>query len=513
MKNKLIVSVLALLILVAYGCTDLTEELRDEFTEDFTPDNPGVNPSTNVNMPTPDDGLGAAFGTLFGTSANHYTYFSVQEVSTDEAVITQKGGDWFDGGIWLQMHQHTWTAAHDPLNATWANLYGGVNECNRLIGDGLSVEGEAIVRLVRAYYFWRLLDLFGNIKTPLVDGADVAQSTSAATFDLIESEILDVYGDLPAGRQDYGRPSQGAADALLARLYLNWEVYSPSDADGINNYQMAIDRADNVINDGSWDLDDSYADVFAPDNVDNIEHIWVVPFDEATGGGMNLAQMTFHYPTQLTYNLQQQPWNGYSTLEAFYNSYENGDERKDNNFVVGPQFDLSGNPLVDVAFDPDDPDGAEINYTPAINELAPSGSRQAGARFGKFSHKLGQTPNMDNDYPLFRYGGVLLDKAEAMCRLAGDWNAGTSIVNELRARAGVADFGTMTEADFLAERGRELFIESLRRNDLIRFGEFTSTWWEKEASAPFRTLFPIPQAQINAAADEGLQPLAQNPEY
>jgi hypothetical protein len=165
---------------------------------------------------------------------------------------------------------------------------------------------------------------------------------------------------------------------------------------------------------------------------------------------MNIAQMTLHYPSQLTYKLASQPWNGYSTLEEFYNSYEAGDKRRANNFIVGPQTDLSGNPILDLAFDKADEDGAAINYTPAINELAPNGSRQAGARLGKFSFKIGQNDNMDNDFPLLRVGEVMLNRAEALARLGGGFNGAAALpdVNLLRARAGVAALGSLTEVIF-----------------------------------------------------------------
>ena len=506
MKKILKLSLYSLLVLALGACTNLDDvEIPGDYTEDFVPNNPGGNQATNTNKATPNDGINAAFGALFG-SAGHNGYFSVQEVSTDEAVITQKGGDWFDGGIWLRMHRHEWTPNHEALNNTWNNCYDGISECNRLLDGGLGTSNAAQVRLARAYYYWRLLDLFGNVKIPTSAGANPPQSTRTELFNFVESEILAVRGDLTDAIQPYGRVGQGAANALLARLYLNAEVYT-----GSARWQDAIDAADAVINQGGYSLHSDYAEVFAPDNVENPEHIWVVPFDEATGGGMNFAQMTLHYPSQLTYRLAAQPWNGYSTLEAFYNNYDAGDSRQAANHISGPQFDLQGNPILDVAFDPADPDGAAINYTPAINQLQPSGSRQAGARMGKFSFKEGQQPNMDNDYTLFRYGGVLLDKAEALFRLNGFSDAmGLMLVNQIRARAGASTLGSITEAGLLAERGRELFQESARRTDMIRFGAWGDAWWEKAAhNDAFRDLFPIPQPQIDASNGS----LSQNPGY
>ena len=351
------------------------------------------------------------------------------------------------------------------------------------------------------------MDSFGRIKLVTTPGVDAPQSTRAEAFAFIESELLAAIPDLPAARQDYGRVNQAGAYALLTRLYLNSEVYT-----GVPRYAEAITAADMVINSGHYSLTDDFGAVFAPDNVDDPEHIWILPFDEATAGGMNFSQMTLHYPSQLTYRLAEQPWNGYSTLEAFFNSFDAADERRDASFLYGPQYDVNGAPILDLAFDPADPDGAPINYTPAVNELAPNGSRQAGARLAKFSFKIKGRSNMDNDYPLFRLGGVMLDKAEAVARLNGNWSHPTTLllVNQLRTRASASTFTTLTDSEFLAERGRELFQESQRRIDLIRFGRWGSAWWEKAAHTDtYKNVFPIPQEQINASNGT----LTQNPGY
>lgn len=507
---KLVSVVAATFTVVA--CTDLDEELKGDFTSTFPTTQFG---SVNVNKPTPNDGLGGAFARVLNGTANHGSYFSVQEVSTDEAVITQKGGDWFDGGIWLRMHRHEFDPQVGGINGAWGDSYGGITQCNQLLASTdpqvSTPAAKAQLRFLRAYFYWRLLDVFGRVKITTQPLVDVPQSPRIDVYNFVEAELLAAIPDLPAGKQEYGRANRSAAHALLSRLYLNAKVYKglanhdPADLD------KAIAAADAVINSGLYSLDPEYKDVFDPDNVEAAEHIFVAPFDENTGGGMNFAQMTLHYPSQLTYDLRDQPWNGYSTLEEFYNSYEANDKRRAQNFIVGPQVDLNGTPILDLAFDPDDEDGAPINYTPQINQLAPSGSRQAGARLGKFNFKIGQIPDADNDFPLLRLGEVLLNKAEAEFRKNG---GGLATINLLRARAGVANLGSLTEGVILAERGRELFQEALRRTDLIRFGAWTNAWWEKPSTVakPHQILMPIPIEQINATAGTA-NPLTQNPGY
>lgn len=500
-----------ILLLLMLSCTDLDETLNSGFTENFSPSNPGFGQSENTNIPVPSDGMGAAFTTLLNGTANHGGYFAVQGIPTDEMVITQKGGDWFDGGIWLNMHSHDFRSTNPGLNGAWGQNYGGILQVNDLLASGtMDANQTAQLRTLRAFYYWRLSDLFGRVKIITTPGVDSPQVDRPEVFKFVIDEIKAALPDLTP-TAGYSRITTGAANALLARLYLNGEVYTRpypySPGTGTTYWQEAVDAADQVINSGLYDLDPSFDSLFGPANVQSPEHIFIVPFDEATGGGMNFAQMTLHYPSQLTWRLQDQPWNGYSTLEAFYNSYADGDTRKEAFFIEGPQFDAQGNPILDVAFDQADTFGPQVNYTPFINELAPNGSRQAGARMGKFSFKMGQRPDMDNDYTLLRYADVLLMKAEALARLNNDWNNPTTLllVNQVRQRANATSLNSLTADEFLAERGREMFQESLRRTDQIRFNSWGDAWWEKPAhSNDYMNVMPIPLPQINATADGSL---------
>jgi starch-binding outer membrane protein, SusD/RagB family len=512
MRKLIAYTFIASLAIGGTACTNLDEEIKGTFTDTFDPSNQGVGIKNNVNKAQPNDGLQGAFSILLNGIATNGGFFAIQEAGTDEAVITQKGGDWFDGGLYIRMHHHEYSPQTWAINAAWSDAYNGVFQCNTLLTNAsIGVPQKAQLRALRAFYYWRLLDAFGNVKLFLVPGTDVVQSNRATVYNFVESELLAAIPDLPAGKQEYGRLNKFGAYALLSRLYLNAQVYT-----GTPQYLKAIDAADQVINSGLYTLDPNYAKVFAPDNVENQEHIFVAPFDESTGQGATWAQMTLHYPSQLTFKLQEQPWNGFSTLEDFYNSYENADKRKAANFIVGPQVDINGNPILDLAFDKADPDGPEINYTPAINQLFPNASRQAGARFGKFSFKIGQGNNMDNDFPLLRLGEVILNKAEALARLNG-FGDGTALtlVNQIRNRAGAPPFGSMTEGDLLAERGRELFVEALRRTDLIRFDAYKNAWWEKSIDPDNHVnLFAIPIEQMQLNGTPGVNfNLTQNPGY
>ena len=518
-------------VLIVFSCTDLDDPLEGSLTEEFTVE--GVSTGGDGGASGP---LLAPFGRLRNGGAGNTGFFATQSVTGDDMSVPQKGGDWFDGGIWIQLHRHTWDAAHERIGEAWNDAYGGIGECNiALDGGTLDANQTAQVRALRGYFYWRLLDLFGRVKIVTTPGGDAPQSERTAVFDFVESELLASLGipavtasmdlsgsDLGTEINNY-RINQYAALGILAKLYLNAEVYT-----GTPRYQEADWAATYILDNSPYVLCadgcvtpnsarrpdvasdpeelEGYAAIFAPTNENNPEIIFAIEYSSVGGGGMNFAQMTLHGPSQLTYGLDAAPWNGFSVLEVFYNSFEVGDLRKEASFLVGPQTDFSGNDLIDFAADDDD---LQVVYTPQINELEPNAIREAGARMKKFSFEVLGRQDMNNDYPIVRLGDVHLLRAEARARAAGDWNLSLPDVNALRERAGVAPFTSIDADGFLAERGREMFQESSRRIDLIRFGKFQDSWWEKTNSDSFKSLMPIPIAQINASDGS----LTQNPGY
>ncbi len=518
-----------------YSCTDLEEVLEDELQIEFSDDGVTVIEGATDGGIQPAGALVGSYNEVRNGSANHGGYYSIQTVSSDEMAIGQKGGDWFDGGIWLDLHRHIELSSMPNLDGTWANAYKGIGAVNLALGGTLTPDETAQAKVLRAYQYWRLLDLFGRVKIVTVQATDPPQASRTEVFNFVESELLDALGigavtasmDLSGSALGNGSEpyivGQYAALGILAKLYLNAEVYT-----GTARWQEADWAATYIIDNGPYMLSDAdvsvpnlaqrpdvaedpsdltgYAAVFAPNNQFNPEMIWSLYYDEVGATGMNFAQMNMHYSSQLTFALDAQPWNGYQVLEEFYNSYESGDARKEANFLVGPQKDFGGNALLDFAADDDD---LVVNYTPNIGELEPNSSRESGARAKKFSFQLFGRPEMNNDYPILRLGQVMLTRGEARARAAGDWSLSLSDVNAIRERAGVAELGSIDAEGFIAERGREMFQESSRRTDLIRFDKWDGPWWEMTNSDAFRTVFPIPQPQIDASSGS----LTQNPGY
>jgi len=531
MNKFIILLTLLFSMLLITACTDLEENLVGDVTNDISI--AGISTGGGGGGGGP---LAGAFGKLRDGSAGHFGHYSIQELTTDEMVIGAKGGDWFDGGILIQLHQHTYDPTNGMFNNSWNQAYGGINACNELIaGGGLDANGNAQVRGLRAYFYLRLMDMFGNVKIITAPGADAPQSSRQEVFNFVESELLSILGvnSISSGMDLSGsalgldanayRLNLYGALGIISKLYLNAEVYT-----GTAKYSEADIAASYIIDSGAYQLCDAgctvanlgkrpavdsdpaelegYAAVFAANNQGNPEHIFTIEYDEVTATGMNFAMMNLHYSSQFTYNFDAQPWNGYATLEEFYNSYEAGDKRKANNFLAGPQTDFGGSAILDFAADDDD---IVLNYTPQINELAPNYQREAGARPSKFSYKLLGRAEMDNDYPILRLGQVYLIRGEARARAAGDWSLAASDVNVVRARAGVGAMTSITADSFLAERGREMFAESVRRTDMIRFGAYNGTWWEKSASPEHVNIFPIPFDALQAANGT----LTQNPGY
>jgi hypothetical protein len=521
--------------LVMGSCTNLDE--KNYLYDTATNENFGQTDAEVVSL------MAAAYTNLYGSFGSDGSIMRLEEVPTDEIVVPQRGPDWGDGGHWIRLKLHT-TRADDggPAN-TWAFLFKGVNTCNRVLSD-LEIKGTPSalkfipeLKAFRAIYYYWLLDLFGNvpISTDFTQTEPPPNNTRKEVYDFVEAELLAALPDLektgPEDDATYGRINYYTAQAVLAKLYLNAEVFS-----GAAQWDKAIAACDEIINSGKYALNPNYRDNFKKANKGSKEFIWVIPYDEIQATGFQLPHMTLHMASQSTYKMGGQPWNGWASVQEFYNSYidpaqnpgpqgtvvgldpkglpiQGTVDNRLSNFIVGPQFTSDGvSPLNDAGADPADPDGPQIHFTPYMNQLEPAAWRQTGARIGKYEFYTGMTGQLSNDWVLFRYADILLTKAEAMARKANNWNEPTALalVNQIRTvHGGVDPYGTMTAATFLAERGREMFFECTRRQDQIRFDTYNSAFRFHPADPDKHVnLFPIPESVLNANKN-----LKQNPGY
>lgn len=510
MKKYFLITIMILAIIVPMNqsCTNLDEEVFAELTQESFP----KSPEQIIAL------VGAAYTSLYNFGS-HNSFVSANTIAGDEMMIPQRGSDWFDGGQWLRMHRHEYNANEESFNNGWNTLYGGIANCNRIIAtlEDLVSSGQTDasvaaafvgeLKALRALFYYWLLDMYGNV--PVVTGfADAPANPStmdrADVYAFVRDELIAASADLPQENSSatYGRMNYYAAQALLAKLYLNAEVYS-----GTSAWTECIAACDNIINSGAgFALEADYFTNFNENNGSSLETIFAIPFDADKAKGFNWPQMTLHYQSQKTFNMAEQPWNGYCSLQEFYNSYDDTDLRKGEygnaavrgNFIAGPQFAANGDRLEDTQ-DDGDPDGLPITFTPEINEHSPNCYRQAGVRVGKFEYVNGNTRDMSNDFPILRYGDILLTKAEAIYRNGGSASEALMLVNMVRQRAGVPDFTDLNDDNLLAERGRELFYENWRRGDLIRFGKYNDEWDFKPVDpSDHVNIFPIPSNQINA---------------
>jgi hypothetical protein len=488
------------------GCTDLEEKP----TSVITPDN---------FFQTEQEVLGslASVYAVLRNTLDGYWYTS--NVSSDEILVPTRGSDWFDNGKWLELHKHTWTAsspvALQEINNTWNDAFRGIARANLLLAalEGVTVANQAAIeselQTLRAFYYYMLMDVFGGV--PIVTGIEggaQAKSTRAQVFDFIVDELTAARAALPVTwpATDHGRMTQGAADAILASMYLNAGVFTsdaPSataynscniDVGGQNACQAAIDAVDRIQNSpAGYSLASDWRSNFTADNAASPENILVVKFQNETGLGLNMLMRMLHY---LQYT--PSPWNGFAALAETYNAFDADDQRREI-FLEGPQVDLdTGEPVCERP-------GCAQGGVPLVFTVDIIDETQAGEGEGTRIIKFAPDPDRvaqeaGNDFTYFRLGGMLLIKAEALNELNPGSAVALQLLNDLRARVFEPDkpLAAIDRDVILQERLFELTNESTRRRDLIRHGRFTEAWSFKTAGPPHVVLMPIPQPQLDA---------------
>lgn len=441
--------------------------------------------------------------------------WQLEELPTDAGVI-----GWGDAGL-PELVTSTWGSTNQFIGATYYRIFfqiALVNEFLRETSDARLAERghqnipeipqyRAEARFLRALSYWHGLDLFGDI--PLVTEDYAAgdpppeQVGRGPLFDFIESELLDIRGQMPpVGTAEYGRADQGTLSMLLAKLYLNAQTYGASD-----RYANALSEITTVIG-GPYSLDPVYHDMFLADNHTSPEIIFAVPFDgdntQTWGGTTFLSHAAVGGDMDPgAYGLDFAWW-GLRVTPEMVNKYEGGPGGPDSRADIF--FTTNQDPLIDNLGDWYD------GYAfPKYQNVTSTG--QAG------SHAT----HADTDYPMFRLADAYLMYAEAHLR-GGGGSAATALgyVNAIRQRAYGDASGDITAdqltLDFiLDERARELIWEGHRRTDLIRYGQFTAdayTWAFKggtpggQSIPEYLALYPIPASELLANPN-----LTQNPGY
>ncbi|MEP1601372.1 RagB/SusD family nutrient uptake outer membrane protein [Ekhidna sp.] len=436
-----------------------------------------------------------------------------QVLSTEEAFV---GSNFGDLNI-RDFQNHQWTANTFPMGELFSRFYYQIANANAFVAQASSSENATIqgyvaeARFLRALSYWHALDLFRTI--PLITDEDGVgaflpeQATPQETFDFIESELLAIEDLLPdpGDVTYYPRATKGAAQMLLAKLYLNAQVYT-----GTARFDEAAAYTNSVIAHSSYGLEPNYDHLFLADNDQSTELIFVVAQDGTAGtsyGGSAFFANASVGGTMPRSEFGVGGWGGIRTTSTFVDKFM--DDNVDDTFDEDAAIDNRANFWVD---------------SQGGKEITDLGSFQGGGyAITKFKN-VDRSGNpgasnefVDTDYPIFRLADAYLMYAELFLRNAANTDATIALgyVNDVRERAygdnsGNIALGDLTLDFIIDERARELYWESHRRTDLIRFGIFSGgayTWPLKggdanllngTATGPERDYFPIPAKDLNA---------------
>jgi hypothetical protein len=461
---------------------------------------------------------------------NWQGYFDLQEEPADCIITPTRPNGWDDGGVYRRMHQHRWTTEEWQPENTYVTSYSGINSANRILDqvkeDRLPI-GElkestmAELRAIRAFWYAILIDTHGNVPIVTAFTDEIpTQSSRLELFDFIISEMTEVipYLSEEANAMTYGRINKWTAYMVLARLYLNAEVYT-----GTAQWDKALECADKIIESQKYELSADFSDNFKMAlNHTNKEVIFSVPYDRVYSGFQQFAKW---YPavSREVFGSRYQCWGGSGANPQFINAYQEGDKRLEKTWLMGPQYNKSTGVLVWTC----------QNYIPSLTcnkDGVDHTNIDYGYRVFKYEYNVETAWNWENDFAFFRYAETLLIKAECLLRLGRDEGEAASLVSQIRARVfDDPSKATVTVSDLKAdtkikygtldwdnnidnagdqqpvvlgglydEYGWEFACEAQRRTHMIRFGTYhTKSWFNHTAITDGHTkLFPIPNGEI-----------------
>lgn len=473
-----------------------------------------------------------------GASELVRAFWTVQEVTSDACKCAWENDAWVRA-----MNTNTWSDAdNDATYAVYVRTLQGIAYTNeylrqtasdRLSDRGVSSELAAKIqgfraeaRFLRAYFYWMALDVFGDVpftteNSPFGGGVNPKQASRKDVFDYCISELTALAADdspMPAARSNYPRADKGVVLGLLARMYLNAEVYT-----GTPMWQEAKDACEDIFTMG-YSLCPEYADLFRGDNGENPEALNEVLFgisydaeQTQSYGGTSYLTLAAIAATDVSstqmINGVNNGWGGirvpYEYVEKYFNvrnadysagTYDVNDKR-------GRMFYIKGRS--------ESMDGALYVFLNGWSCL----------KFNNIPHNMDQNSYLataaskaysDIDFPMIRLGEIYLIYAEA-CMNLGQANTALPKVQDLAARAGVTAPTSITQEWLIEERARELMWEGHRRTDLIRYGKFTSSsflWTYKGGSFSGQgfddhmKIFAIPASELASNPE-----LHQNPGY
>lgn len=421
---------------------------------------------------------------------------------------------WGDNGLDQLTTTANWTDNNKFFKYVYDRLYYTIPQSTNLIAilksDAVSypdkVETVSELRFLRALSYYYVIDFFG--KGVLVNdenfntSSPLPQSSRQQLFSFVESELKDVEGTI-ATKNTYGRANKAAVRMLLAKLYLNAEVYT-----GTAKYSEAATYISKVITEGGYSLEPNFRKNFSADNNTSKEIIFPLIADaissQSYGNTTYLVNGSLSTDTMIPANFgSTDGWAGHRATKSWYGLFGNSasalasssDQRAQLFWTSGHSYEMND----------------YKNWTDGF---------PADKFWNKNSDGTGPVTTFSStDFPLFRLSDAYLIYAE--CALRGASTAtvsqGLTYVNFVRARAGASPLASITLPTILDERARELNFEGMRRQDLIRFGKFTGgsyIWpWKggvKDGTSIPSTynVFPIPSTALQSNSN-----LTQNAGY
>ena len=486
MKIKNIVLMGSLSFLLLIGCTNIDENVYDKYTAD---DFYGSAQGADVALASVYAQVGGNWDGV-GYAGADRGWYDLNCFSSDEQVIPHRTtGDWeLD---FARLYKHEWLPTDSFINNTWRWLYKSIFNANLAVNQLEAANAEpskiAEAKVLRAFFYYLLIDDFGDVPFYTDNNITVDQIPQASrkeVYDFIVKELTENVETLSAtkGGNYYGRFNKWAGYTLLAKVYLNAEVYT-----GTPEWAKCLAACEKV-SEGGFSLHSGAANASSPMGNQYYELFGdVLPEDEtilamfATAGVVSRNIFTVRSLNGPDANalLGYSGWNGTIVPTDFFLKYNDTDIRK-KQFRYGDQ-------------------GGGVNYTLDVASLDnPGAAPQAGVRNTKF---YPVTPmdggGASNDFPIYRYADVLLMKAECNVRL-GNAAAAKAFIDPVRQRAGLGILAANpTLDDIYNERGFELNWEGHRRQDMIRFNKFLLANEFRGASESYRKLFPIPTAALD----------------
>src|SRR6188768_2537636 len=408
-----------------------------------------------------------------GTTSFLRTYWSAQEITTDECISA-----WGDPGL-VEFHGHLWSEQNSYVQLLYQRIFINIAYCNEYIREVPKHIGElpadmqsdvtqyvAEARFLRALYYYFAMDLWGNV--PFVTENDVTgaflpqQISRTDLFAYVESELLEVIPALAApGLNEYARADQAVAWMVLAKMYLNSEVYLGA---GVKKYTEALTYCNKIIASGKYSINNNYENLFLSDN-HQLRNEIIFPVAEDGDNTRNYGGVTYLIHAAVggsqdadnDFGIASGGWSGNRFTNSFVETFTDAADHRALTYTDGQVLDIT-NPTV----------FTQGYLCTKYKNLTSTGAKGKNATF------------VDTDFPLFRYADVYLMYAEAVKRggSGGDVNSAVTLVNDLRERAYGDDSGNIIAADLtldfiLDERARELHWEAHRRTDLIRYEQFT----------------------------------------